>query len=407
MTSDIKKYDIVIIGAGMVGLSLTKLLMDLPLSIAVVEAHEIPEWKPDGYGLRVSALSPASQSVLKQADVWDAISAERISPYTGMCIWEQDPDSSEALHFTAQDSEVESLGCIVENDLIRMSLKKSIDDQSIQNIAGKAKVSFYLPDRLESASLTEPCARIFLESGIQLEAKLLIAADGANSITRRKLKLPEVSRSYEQCGVVAELKTEFPHGKIAYQRFNNSEVLGILPLANGHCSMVWSCSQSRADSLLKLSNEELGRALSEFSQQVLGDITLVDDAKAFPLQLLHSRQYVAERLVLCGDAAHAVHPLAGQGVNLGLLDAVVLNDVISQGWKDNYDLGDLSLLRQYERKRKANNVQMMTGLDALLGLFQSNNPFLQQARRVGMGLVNKTTPLKSILVDQALGLKSL
>lgn len=396
------KHDIVIIGAGMVGLTLTKLLSDLPLSIALVEAHDIPDWDSGHYSLRVSALSPASQKILNAANVWSDIENSRSSDYTDMRIWEKTISSSEALHFSAQDVSVDSLGSIVENDLIRSCLKQALDEHT-----GKAKITYYLPDRLDAISLSESHASISLSSGLQCQAKLVIAADGANSETRRKLNLPEVSRSYEQYGVVARLKTENPHQHTAYQRFSNSEVLGLLPLVNGDCSMVWSCSQSKAEGLLKMSNEELAREVSEFSQYVLGDLGLIDNAQAFPLRLLHSRQYVSQRLVLCGDAAHAVHPLAGQGVNLGLLDAWVLKNIISQGWKDNYDLGDLSLLRQYERQRKAENVQMMTVMDTLLVLFNSTNPLVQQARGLGMGVVNKISPVKNALVQHALGLKSI
>ena len=203
------------------------------------------------------------------------------------------------------------------------------------------------------------------------------------------------------------MKTEKPHHQTAYQRFYDQDVLGILPLANGDCSMVWSCSQTKAEKLLNLSDEQLGDEISDFNQGILGDITVAQSAQIFPLQLLHSRQYVSERVVLCGDAAHAVHPLAGQGLNLGLLDAAVLADVLIDAWKANFDLGDLSLLRQYERKRKGNNVQMMTVLDSLLAVFQSTNPVLQQARRFGMGLLNQVRPLKNTLIEQALGLKKL
>ena len=398
-----KQHDIVIIGAGMVGLCVANLLAELPLSIAIVEAHEVPVWNADDYSLRVSALSAASQKTLDKTGAWSKIESARISNYSDMRIWENAVDSPEALHFSSQDVGTQTLGCIVENTLIRAELKASLESKE----STKAKITWYCPDKLSAIEIFETHADIQLQSKTKLQAKLVIAADGANSLTRKKLHLPEVSRSYAQHGVVAQLKPEKPHQQTAYQRFYNQDVLGILPLANGDCSMVWSCTQAKAESLLKLSDEQLAEEITQFSQGVLGEFEVTRSAQAFPLQLLHSRQYVSERIVLCGDAAHAVHPLAGQGLNLGLLDAAVLADVLADAWKSNYDLGDLSLLRAYERKRKSNNVQMMTLMDSLLSVFQSTNPVLEQARRVGMGLVNRVQPIKNALIKQALGLQSL
>ena len=402
-----KQHDIVIIGAGMVGLCVANLLAELPLSIAIVEAYEVHAWKAEDYSLRVSAVSAASQQTLDKACAWLAIKESRISNYTDMRIWEQAIDAVEALHFSSDDVGSESLGCIVENALIRSALKSSLDTQENQKVNTKTSITWYCPDKLLAIEVCEAHADVHLQSGTNLKSKLVIAADGANSVTRNKLNLPEVSRSYSQYGVVAQLKTEKPHQQTAYQRFHDQDVLGILPLASGDCSMVWSCSEIKAQSLLKLSDEQMGDKITEFSQGVLGSVSVIRSAQAFPLQLLHSRQYVIERVVLCGDAAHAVHPLAGQGLNLGLLDAAVLADVLIDAWKANYDLGDLSLLRQYERKRKGNNVKMMTLMDSLLAVFHSSNPVLEQARRVGMGLVNKVQPIKNTLIKQALGLKSL
>ncbi len=398
-----KQHDIVIIGAGIVGLSVASLLTELPLSIAIVESHEVPSWSPEAYSLRVSAISEASKKTLAKAGAWSAIAQKRISNYTDMRIWEQAIDASESLHFSCKDIGTENLGSIVENALIRAELQSSLANSDLH----KANITWYCPDKLSALQIFESHAEIQLQSDINIKAKLVIAADGTNSVTRKIMHLPEVSRSYAQYGLVAQLQTQKSHQHTAYQRFYDKDVLGILPLANGDCSIVWSCSQVKAEKLLQLSDELLAQKVTEFSQGVLGDITISQSAKIFPLQLLHSRQYVSERVVLCGDAAHAVHPLAGQGLNLGLLDAAVLTEVLIDAWKANFDLGDLSLLRQYERKRKGNNVQMMTVLDSLFAVFQSTNPVLQQARRIGMGLLNQVKPVKNSLVEQALGLKKL
>jgi len=338
-----------------------------------------------------------------KAGAWSEIEKSRISHFSNMRIWENAIDSSEALHFSSKDVGTETLGCIVENVLIRSQLKAALEVTQKR----KAKITWYCPERLSSIDITESNAHVKLQSEKSLNAKLVIAADGANSISRKKLNLLEASRDYSQYGLVAQLHIEKPHLETAYQRFFDQDVLGILPLANGQCSMVWSCAQSKAEKLLKLSDKELGERITAFSQSILGTVSLSKPAQAYPLQLLHSRQYVSERVVLCGDAAHAVHPLAGQGLNLGLLDAAVLCEILTTAWKNNFDLGDLSLLRQYERKRKMSNVQMMSLLDGLLSVFQSTNPIVQQARRVGMGLLNQIKPLKGNLIEQALGLKKL
>jgi len=327
--------------------------------------------------------------------------------YNNMRVWEQALDANERLHFSAEELNVSALGAIVENDLIRSELKHKIDTPKLSNSRQVASYSWYMPERLDSISVDQVSATLDLQSGLTLKAKLLIAADGANSHVRRKLNLPSSKRSYAQYAVVAQIRTEKPHQHTAYQRFHNKQILALLPLANDHCSIVWSCSKSRAEELLALDEKEFARAITEFSQSVLGDIELVSAVKAFPLQLMHVRQYVDERLVLCGDAAHALHPLAGQGVNLGLLDAASLANVIKVAWEGNYDLGDLSVLRRYARERKANNVQMLAGLDSLFSIFQSDNPLMQEIRRAGMGAFNRLTLVKHAVVQQALGLKQL
>ena len=255
-----KQHDIVIIGAGMVGLCVANLLAELPLSIAIVEAYEVPVWNADDYSLRVSALSAASQKTLDKTGAWSKIESARISNYSDMRIWENAVDSPEALHFSSQDVGTQTLGCIVENTLIRAELKASLESKE----STKAKITWYCPDKLSAIEIFETHADIQLQSKTKLQAKLVIAADGANSLTRKKLHLPEVSRSYAQHGVVAQLKPEKPHQQTAYQRFYNQDVLGILPLANGDCSMVWSCTQAKAESLLKLSDEQLAEEITQF-----------------------------------------------------------------------------------------------------------------------------------------------
>ncbi|MBT8141247.1 MAG: UbiH/UbiF/VisC/COQ6 family ubiquinone biosynthesis hydroxylase [Gammaproteobacteria bacterium] len=403
------KHDVVIVGAGMVGLSLANSLADLPLSIALIETQAIPDlnqdsdnptdWNTQDYALRVSAISPASQQVLQQAGAWDAIQCRRVSAYQRMHIWEQAPQALESLKFSAEELEVDALGWIIENRLIRASLYAAAQTHN--------NIHFYSPQCVQAIEVTGKQVNLDLDFGQALQTRLLVAADGANSHTRHMLDLPEVSRSYAQSGVVTRLTPKKPHQACAYQRFHAQEVLGILPLANGDCSMVWSCSDARAESLLKLSKTDLSHKVSEFSQGILGQMRVNAEVKKFPLQLLHSRQYVSERVVLCGDAAHAVHPLAGQGVNLGLADVSALSDALHAAWSKNLDLGDLSVLRSYERQRKHINVRMMSGLDALLDIFQSENPLVQQGRRLGMGLVNRIGPIKRILMQQAMGLKNL
>ena len=398
--NDTLRADIAIVGAGIVGLSIANLLKDLPLSIVLIEAHAIPDWNDEEYTMRVSAISKASEETLDSFGAWNSIREKRSSPYTDMHIWETTYDGQDAIHFSASQSALPDLGHIIENDLIRSELKAVLSETS------KAKVHWCLPDKLETIEQTEKTCQVRLKSGQKLETKLLIGADGASSVTRRKLGLASMSRSYEQMGLVAQLELDMPHQKTAYQRFVGNDILAFLPLTTKNkVSMVWSVSKSKAERILSQNSEHIETELSDLMQNQFGTVKLLTNIQSFPLQILHSRQYVSNRVVLCGDAAHAIHPLAGQGVNLGLLDAKVLSDVLHAAWKDNYDLGDLSVLRKYERERKAGNVRMMSALDGLFSLFQSQESVLQSMRRFGMGMVNRVTPIKNELMQHALGLK--
>ncbi len=398
--ASIQNVDVTVVGAGIVGLAIANLLKDLPLSLAIIEAHNIPDWDADDYGLRVSAISKASETVLSEVGVWNTIQNKRVSPYTDMRVWETALNGQDALHFSAAQSALPNIGHIIENALIRSELFMALREKD------KAKLHWYMPDKLDAIETSEQHVSVHLHSGQQLQTKLLIAADGASSITRKKLGVPTASRSYEQHGMVAHLKLEKSHQQTAYQRFFENDILAFLPLVDEHeVSMVWSLAKNKAEQISSLDKMKIETELTELMQVNFGQVTLLSELKSFPLQLLHSRHYVSERVVLCGDAAHAVHPLAGQGVNLGLLDAKVLSTVLHQAWQKNYDLGDLTLLRQYERERKAGNVRMMSALDGLFSLFQSQESALLSMRRFGMGMVNRVKPLKHELMQHALGLR--
>jgi len=395
-----QKVDVAIIGGGIVGLTIANLLKTLPIKVALIEASEPTDWSAEKYDLRVSAISKASEELFKQIGIWDRLVESRVSPYSDMLVWESAMNGSDALEFTATSVQQENLGHIIENKLIREVLYKALDDSQ------KAKLSTYCPEAIDSIAVDEKSASLQLKSGKTIRSKLIIAADGANSTTRKVLHLTSAARSYEQVGLVAHLQLEKPHISTAYQRFHQQEVLAFLPLENSkEVSMVWSIANTKAERVLSQSPEQIQEQLSEFMQNEFGSVTLLSSVRSFPLQLLHAEQYVRERVVLCGDAAHAIHPLAGQGVNIGLLDARSLVETLESAWQKNYDLGDLSILRQYERSRKAANVRMMGALDVLLDVFQSQQPIVQNMRRFGMGLVNRLGPIKQELMQHALGLR--
>lgn len=387
-------YDVVVIGGGMVGAAAACLFAATHRRVAVIESAVPPVVIDDGrIDLRVSALSRASQELLTGLDAWSLIDAAARCAYREMKVWDaQVPAASDqVLHFDSAEIGEPDLGHIVENRRIVAALHERMSDH--------ANIDVHAPVSAESIRFDDRRAQVMLGDGRSLQAGLIIGADGGNSRTRAQAGIETRGWSYEQRAVVTHVGTALPHRETAYQRFLPAGPVALLPLYDGRSSVVWSTTDEEAQRLLALSEAQFCQALCEATDGVLGDIAACDARASFPLQLQHARDYVRGRLVLIGDAAHTVHPLAGQGVNLGFADALELHRAVA----GSGDAGELAGLRRYERAAKSRNLLMMSSLDALHRLFTHGHPLAARLRSAGLGLVNRLEPIKRTLIRRALG----
>ncbi|MCF6325388.1 MAG: UbiH/UbiF/VisC/COQ6 family ubiquinone biosynthesis hydroxylase [Gammaproteobacteria bacterium] len=389
-------YDVVIIGGGMVGTTLACALGDSDFKVAVVEAHPAEmEWADDSIGMRCSAITAASQQIFTGLGTWDAIVAMRASPFREMQVW--DAEGHGAIHFDSADIAQDKLGHIVENRVIQAALTRRIDDFD--------NVELLCPEMLEDQDTSGELVKLTLKERGEITARLIVGADGTHSRVRQHADIKTNGWSYNQHGVVTMIRTELPHQETAWQRFMPSGPLAFLPLNNGCCSIVWSTSPEHADALLAMDDEAFMVALSHASEQRLGNVIEVGTRGAFPLKRQHAETYIGNHLALIGDAAHAIHPLAGQGVNLGLLDAAALAEVLLNAHAKNKNIGATHVLRRYERWRKGDNLIMMTAMDGFKKLFGSDNLPLKWLRNEGLTIADKLPPLKNQIMLHAMGYK--
>lgn len=396
-----KRYDIVIVGGGVTGLTAAALLAKSSQSesmrISLVDAAERPKYVPGSdVELRVSAIASGSADLLDSVDAWDHVVTTRACPYEHMRVWDEadEADGPSTLKFDADEFGIPQLGFIVENLLLQDALLKVLDRTD-------ATLRFASP--IAGIERDGERYRLDLEDRRQLEADLVIAADGARSFVREAAGIEVDEWPYAQTAFVTHLVPGIPHGGTARQRFLADGPLGMLPLADGRISVVWSTPPEIVDKALAATAEELGDMLTEASDRVYGVLEATGPRGAFPLCARHARHYVLPRLALIGDAAHAVHPLAGQGANLGLQDAHTLSEVIEQAITNGEHPGDRPVLRRYERARKGANATMLHFMTGLNRLFGSDSPLLGELRRAGMRLFNVSGPVRERAVRVALG----
>ena len=389
-------YDIIIIGSGMVGGTLACALMEQGLRIALVEAGTVPvEWTPENYDLRVSAFTRASEQIFRNIGVWDNIVVHRVSPFRQMRVW--DGTGSGMIHFDCAELGEDILGYIIENSVIQNAL--------FENVQKSKDIDVIHPVKPRSLSLNADEVILHLDNDQTLTSRLIIGADGNQSWVREQADIAYRGWSYGQKAVVCAVKTSKQHQETAWQRFMPDGPLAFLPLADHHCcSIVWSTTPEHADHLLSLDDASFIVELQKAFGETLGTIQSAGPRGAFPLNLRHAEEYTKSRLALIGDAAHMAHPLAGQGVNLGLLDAVTLAEVLIDANKAGKDIGALAVLRRYERWRKGNNMFMLAVMDGFKKLFGNNIPPVRWARNLGLSITNKATPLKNMIVYRAMGL---
>jgi len=385
-------YDVAVIGAGMVGSTLASLLSRAGFSVALVEVHEPQPFDAKAeVGLRVSAISPGSAAVLEQAGAWKSISAQRCRPYRRMQV--EDGVELDPLLFDAPLFNLERLGTIIENALVQWSLW--------QVVSAGGQVDIYCPDMLDEIEPGENQSRINLTSGKKFGAELVVGADGASSGLRKAIGIRQDYRSYNQHGLVAVVGKQKPNPGVAWQRFMPGGPLAFLPLTDGRSSIVWTRSSIEAQRLLALDNDAFMAELDSASSGWLGRVESCGPRAAFPLSMRLSESYTAHRTVLVGDAAHVVHPLAGQGVNLGFLDAAALTETLIRARSSGADIGAASVLQKYDRWRRAESEAMAFGMHTLRSLFSHDG--LSPLRRIGMALVKRSWTAKDMFLQKAAG----
>jgi 2-octaprenyl-3-methyl-6-methoxy-1,4-benzoquinol hydroxylase/2-octaprenylphenol hydroxylase len=385
-------YDIAIIGAGMVGATLASLLSRAGFSVALVEAFEPRAFDPESeIGLRVSAISPGSTAVLEQAGAWKLIKAQRVRPYRRMQI--EDGVELDPLLFDAPAYNLESLGTIVENALLQWSVWQVVSMSGL--------VDVYCPDAIESMEFCAQNNRVLLKSGNEISASLVVGADGAASRVRKVLGVRQDHFAYNQSGVVAIVGKQKPNPGVAWQRFLQGGPLAFLPLVDGRSSIVWTLPSVEAERLMGLETEAFSAELDAASSGWLGQVETCGPRAAFPLSMRLSECYASQRTVLIGDAAHVVHPLAGQGVNLGFADAATLVERLIAVRLAGGDIGSDSVLHRYDRLRRSESETMAFGMHALRSLF--GNESISPVRRAGLAIVKRSWVIRDMFLQRAAG----
>lgn len=394
MSADVQQFDIVVVGAGMVGAAFACSLRELPVKVAVLDtAMPSLAWPAEGYDLRVSAITRASQNILQNIGAWSAIHAERVSPYREMHVW--DATGSGQIHFDSAEIGEADLGHIIENRVIVKALHQQLQQQH--------NLTCFIPARLQNIVYLPEHAQLSLEDGRELQTKLVVAADGGRSWVRQQAGIAVRGWDYDQAALVTYVKTEQWHQETAWQRFLPTGPLAFLPLTEGYSSIVWSTTPQQAEALRSMPADQFAVELSEAFAGRLGAVSDVGPRAVFPLRFFETEHYVAARLALLGDAAHTIHPLAGQGVNLGFADAASLTEVLSDALVARQDPGSYPVLRRYERWRRAENHAVFLAMDSFKRLFSSESEPLRTIRNLGLNLTDKLSPLKHFIMRQAMG----
>lgn len=381
------EFDIVIVGGGLAGASLAVALRHASWRVAVVEGA-LPG-KPEGWDQRIYAISPVNQAFLQELGIWQRLEMRRLTPVAEMAVM---GDVKGSLRFSAYDSGLSELAWIAESSLIHLELWETLKRQH--------KVTVFCPVRPEALQIDDSGAELKLGDGTRLRSRLVVAADGANSWVRRKLGIEADFTAYEELGVVANFRCEKPHRNVAFQWFREGAVLAWLPLPEGRISIVWSSPKPEAERLLDLSPHAFADSVAAAGERRLGRLQLDSDPTGFPLRLMRVREVVRHRLALVGDAAHAIHPLSGHGINLGFQDVRALAERLLRlpQWRDP---GDLQVLRAYARERAEEPFLVQYTTHALNRLFKMRDPLSSFVRNTGMNLTERIPVLKSALIRYA------
>lgn len=394
MIGNSQKHSVIIVGGGMVGLTLAAILSQFSIDVVVVEARQpLLNWEKSAYDARVSAIHQASHRLFQHLNLWPLINAECYSPIRAMKVW--DGIGGGNIQFDSAGIGESELGYIIENRELIRTLWQHLQQQE--------NVTFYCPGFPESLHIHNGGVELTLNSQ-KVTAQLIVGADGANSWVRHQAKIKCDERPYRHESLVAVIKTEKPHQEAAYQNFLPQGPLALLPLHDSHqMAIVWSTLPQRADELTKLDLSSFNRELTNATELCLGPLSLLSDLIRIPLTERHAQNYIGQRLALIGDAAHTIHPLAGQGVNLGLMDAACLAQSLMEAKQKKIDLGNWRPLRRYERWRKADNLTMLSAMKIFQELFNSQSQVIIQIRNAGMNFTDRLPFIKKYFMRYAMG----
>ncbi|MGJ8687289.1 MAG: UbiH/UbiF/VisC/COQ6 family ubiquinone biosynthesis hydroxylase [Spongiibacteraceae bacterium] len=400
-------FDVVIVGGGMAGAALALALSELPLKIALVEAQPYREgWPPQeesvfDYDARVSALTEASQLLLDRLGVWADIKAHRACSYSDMDVW--DAEGTGHIHFSAAEVNRRALGHIVENRLIAAAL--------LNKLQQCAAVKCFFSTPVESLDCSGEYKVLHASDGVEIAGRLLVAADGANSRIRKWAGFQTREWDYNHHAIVCTAETTEAHRATAWQRFLPSGPLAFLPLPDGageqrYSSIVWSAPPEQVAELMQLDDQAFSEALGVAFESRLGPIVACSKRFSFPLRQRHAITYQNDGVVLLGDAAHTIHPLAGQGINLGFLDVAALAEELQRACDRSLRIDEPAVLARYQRRRMGSNMAMMVAMEGFQHLFSTDAMPLRLLRNTGMSWLNKAVPIKRRIIAKAMGMSA-
>lgn len=394
MSQSSHHFDVIISGGGLVGLALAVALGRESLRVAVVEQNASELQLSSTFDGRVSAIAKGSQNLLQAIGVW-----EHVAPYAEPIrdIRVSDADSPFFLHYACDEVGADAFGCIAENRDLRAALLKIAEECS-------GNITLFAPAQI-AQFITDPAGvEVILGNGRSLRSSLLVGADGKNSRLRREAGIGVMQTNYAHSAIVCTIEHELPHQGLAQERFLPVGPFAVLPMRGNRSSLVWTEPQERIQTYLGLPDDEFNQEIAGRVGVYLGAVKAVGPRYRYPLSLVHAARYTSQRLALIGDAAHAIHPIAGQGVNLGYRDVAVLAELLVEAKKNGQDIGDASVLAHYERWRRFDTMTMMLVTDGMTRLFSNNLLPLKLARGLGLAVVGKIPPLKKFFMRHAMGL---
>ncbi|WP_392558937.1 FAD-dependent monooxygenase [Orbus mooreae] len=392
-----KDFDVVIVGGGLVGLATACSLSNSTMNIAIIDSKDniYQQMGDNDISIRASAINLASKHYFEQIGIWNQLeTSKRVLSFDTIDVFEK--QGKARLQADSNHYQYPNLGYIIENQLMLNQLYIRAQEQSNIN---------FLHHNVDELFFSSDRGFIHLDNGQKISAKLIIAADGANSSIRQKQQIKVIQRPYRHQAIIATVKTSHPHQSCARQIFYAGGIIAFLPLWKSDLScLVWSATPEQAEYLRSIDFESFSQQLTEMSEYCLGSCQVISERLVFPLTARYCPQPVKDRLVLIGDAAHTIHPLAGQGVNLGLADSKQLTQIVCQNYLAGKDFGSKQLFSRYQLDRSKDAIKMLSGMQIIQDMFDGASPIKKGIRGLGMNMINSTPLIKKYLIKHALGL---